>query len=107
MPTQPDAPWTTESFLAWEDRQEFKHAFDGQHFLPVPAGTLARQDIMIRPRSVLDRVPAGSRFPASHAMRPRIGARVRYPDVVVRAGPPWQPPRKPAATTRRLARAHP
>jgi len=25
-----DLPWTTESFLAWEDRQEGKYEFDGR-----------------------------------------------------------------------------
>jgi hypothetical protein len=34
MDTVLDRPWTTESFLAWEDRQEFKYEFDGRHVIP-------------------------------------------------------------------------
>ena len=30
--------WTTERFLAWEDRQEGKYEFDGQQVIPMMGG---------------------------------------------------------------------
>ena len=82
-----DRPWTTESFLAWEDRQEGKYEFDGRDVIPMVGGSLAHQDIVIRLRVLLDRLLADSPFQVSHAMRLRIGPRIRTPDVVVCAGP--------------------
>ena len=46
MDTVLDRPWTTESFLAWEDRQEFKYEFDGQRVIPMTGGSVAHQRIV-------------------------------------------------------------
>jgi Uma2 family endonuclease len=80
-------PWTTETFLAWEDHQEGKHEFDGRHVIPMTGGSLAHQDIVFNLRGLLGRLLADRPFRAAHEMRLRIGARIRYPDVLVCAGP--------------------
>ena len=46
MDTVLDRPWTTDSFLAWEDRQEGKHEFDGRHAIPMTGGSVAHQEIV-------------------------------------------------------------
>ena len=38
--------WTTDRFLAWEDRQEGKHEFDGQQVIPMTGGSVAYQRIV-------------------------------------------------------------
>jgi Uma2 family endonuclease len=87
MDTVLDRPWTTETFLAWEDRQEGKYEFDGRNVVPMTGGSLAHQDIVFNLRGVLGRLLAAKPFRAAHEMRLRIGTRIRYPDVVVFAGP--------------------
>jgi len=87
MDTVLDRPWTTETFLAWEDRQEGKHEFDGRNVIPMTGGSLAHQEIVFNLRGLLSRLLSGGPFRAVHEMRLRIGTRIRYPDVVVFAGP--------------------
>jgi Uma2 family endonuclease len=87
MDTVLDRSWTTETFLAWEDKQEGKHEFDGRRVILMTGGSLAHQDIVFNLRATLGRLLAGSPFRAAQEMRLRIGDRVRYPDVVVFAGP--------------------
>ena len=87
MDTVPDRPWTIDAFLAWEDRQEAKYEFDGQRVIPMTGGSVAHQDIVHNPRGLLGRLLADRPFRVGHEMRLRIGTRVRYPDVVVCAGP--------------------
>jgi len=87
MDTVLDRPWTAETFLAWEDRQEGKHEFDGRRVIPMRGGSLAHQDIVFNLRTLLGRLLAGHPFRAVHEMRLRIGAHIRYPDVLVCVGP--------------------
>jgi Uma2 family endonuclease len=87
MDTVLDRPWTTETFLAWEDRQEGKHEFDERRVIPITGGSLAHQDIVFNLRTTLALLLAGSPFRATQEMRLRIGDSVRYPDMVVFAGP--------------------
>jgi Uma2 family endonuclease len=87
MDTVLDRPWTTKAFLAWEDRQEGKHEFDGRHVIPMTGGSVAHQEIVFNLRVLLGRLLTDLPFRALHEMRLRIGRRVRYPDVVVFAGP--------------------
>ncbi|HEX4171687.1 MAG TPA: Uma2 family endonuclease, partial [Acetobacteraceae bacterium] len=87
MNTLLDRSWTTESFLAWEDRQEGKYEFDGRKVIPVTGDSLAHQDIVFNLRGVLGRLLAGQPFRIGQKIRLRIGTRIRYPDVVVCAGP--------------------
>jgi hypothetical protein len=53
MDTVLDRVWTTETFLAWEDKQEGKHEFDGRRVIPVTGASLAHQDIMFNLRMLL------------------------------------------------------
>jgi Uma2 family endonuclease len=87
MDTVQDRPWTTESFLAWEDKQEGKYEFDGQKVIPMTGGSFAHQDIVFNLRGVLGRLLAGRPFRVGQEMRLRIGSRIRYPDVLVCTGP--------------------
>ncbi len=81
-----DRRWTPESFLAWEDRQEFKHEFDGQRVIPMTGGSLAHQRIIGNLWMVLLALLGNGSMTAVLEMRLRIGARIRYPDVAVYAG---------------------
>lgn len=87
MDTVLDRPWTTESFLAWEDRQEGKYEFDGHRVIPMTGGSFAHQDIVFNLRGLLGRLLADRPFRIGQEMRLRVGTRVHYPDVVVCAGP--------------------
>ncbi len=86
MDTLVDLPWSTESFLAWEDQQEGNHEFDGCQAVPMTGGSVAHQEIIFNLRTVLARLLAGTSLRALHEMRLRIGTRVRYPGVIVFSG---------------------
>jgi Uma2 family endonuclease len=87
MDTVLDRPWTTERFLAWEDRQEGKHEFDGQQVIPMAGGSLAHQRIIANLWVALTGLLGNRALMVVQEMRIRAGARVRYPDVLVCAGP--------------------
>jgi Uma2 family endonuclease len=87
MDTVLDRPWTTETFLAWEDRQEGRYEFDGRDVIPRTGGSIAHQRIVFNLCSVLMHLLGASALMAMQEMRLRIGTRIRYPDVVVCAGP--------------------
>jgi hypothetical protein len=81
MDTVLDRSWTIESVLAWEDRHEGKHQFDGREPVPMTGGTVAHQRIVfnlcLSPMSLL----GGRALMALYEMRVRAGTSVRYPDV--------------------------
>ena len=87
MDTVLDRPWTTESFLAWEDRQEFKYEFDGRHVIPMTGGSIAHQRIVFNLCLALIGLLGDRALMAVQEMRLRIGSRIRYPDVALCAGP--------------------
>ncbi len=87
MDTVLNRPWTTEAFLAWEDRQEGKHEFDGRDVVPMTGGSLAHQRIVLNLGMALLGLLDGRPLMSAQEMRLRIGAKVRYPDVIVCAGP--------------------
>jgi Uma2 family endonuclease len=87
MDTVLDRPWTTESFLAWEDRQEFKYEFDGQRVIPMSGGTVAHQRIVFNLCLTLMGLLGEKPLLAVQEMRLRIGRQIRYPDVAICAGP--------------------
>jgi Uma2 family endonuclease len=90
MDTVLDRPWTTETFLAWEDRQEGRYEFDGRDVIPMTGGSFAHQDIVFNLRGLLGRLLADQPFRVGQEMRLRIDTRVRYPDVLICAGRPDQ-----------------
>jgi hypothetical protein len=81
-----DRPWTTESFLAWEDQQDGKFEFDGRDVVPMTGGSLAHQRIVFNLCLVLMELLRGRPFTTVQEMRLRAGTRIRYPDVLVCAG---------------------
>ena len=87
MDTVLDRPWTTESFLAWEDRQEFKYEFDGRRVIPMTGGSIAHQRIVFNLNLALMGLLGDRAMMAIQEMRLRAGTAIRYPDVVVCAGP--------------------
>jgi len=87
MDTVLDQPWTIESFLAREDRQEFKYEFDGQRVIPMTGGTLALQRIVANIWLALLGLLDGKSLMGVQTMRLRIGGQIRYPDVAICAGP--------------------
>nr|WP_294508939.1 Uma2 family endonuclease [uncultured Rhodopila sp.] len=82
--------WTTERFLAWEDKQEGKHEFDGRKVVPMTGGSIAHQRIVFNLCLSLMGLLGDRPFIAIHEMRIRTGASVRYPDVVVCGTPQHQ-----------------
>jgi Uma2 family endonuclease len=83
MDTLLNKPWTLDSFLAWEDRQEGKHEFDGQAIIPMTGGSIAHQRIVVDAMITLLRLLAASTFEPVQEMRLRCGGKVRYPDILV------------------------
>lgn len=80
-------PWTVERFLAWEDRQEGKHEFDGTTIIEMTGGTRAHQRIAFNLARLLDDLLDPDRFEVVQEMRITNGRQVRYPDVTVCAAP--------------------
>jgi Uma2 family endonuclease len=87
MDNVPDRPWTTETFLAWEDRQEGRHEFDGHKLIPMTGGCIAHQRIVGNLWVTLMRILGDRGLMPVLEMRLRAGTRIRYPDVTVCAGP--------------------
>jgi hypothetical protein len=58
MDTVLDWPWTTETLLAWEDRQERKFAFNRRDFIPMTGGSFGHQDSVFNRRRLLGRLLA-------------------------------------------------
>lgn len=79
-------PWTIDCFLAWEDKQEGRHEFDGVRILEVTGGSRAHQRIVSNLVRLLEDALDPARFDAVPEMRLEVGGRVRYPDVSVVAG---------------------
>ncbi len=79
-------PWTIEHFLAWEDRQEGRHEFDGLRITEVTGGSRDHQRIISNLVRLLEDALDLARFDPVAEMRLEIGGRIRYPDVSVVAG---------------------
>ena len=86
MDTVLDRFWTTDTFLAWENRQGDKYEFDGREIIPMTGGSVAHQRIVFNLLlSLAGRL--GDRFQmVVQEMRLRIGSQIRYPDVVIGTG---------------------
>jgi Uma2 family endonuclease len=83
MDTVLDRPWTTETFLAWEDRQEGKYEFDGRNVIPMTGGSIAHQRIVGNLWAALMGLLVDRGLMAVLEMRLRAGPRIRYPDVLI------------------------
>ena len=78
--------WTVDAFLAWEERQEGKHEFDGRHVIPMTGGSRAHQRIIFNLLTLLTRGLDPERFDSVQEMRILADGKVRYPDVCVVEG---------------------
>ncbi len=87
MDTVLDHTWTVESFLAWEDRREFKYEFDGRGPVPTTGGSLAHQRIVVNLCFALMTLLEGLLYQVAQEIRLRIDRRVRYSDAAIFAGP--------------------
>jgi Uma2 family endonuclease len=79
-------PLTVERFLAWEDKQEGRHEFDGTQVLEMTGGSRAHQRVVINLVRLLEDALAPDRFDVVPEMRIDVGGKIRYPDVSVVAG---------------------
>jgi Uma2 family endonuclease len=81
-------PWTLEEFLAWEERQELRHEFDGIEPVAMPGGTANHELIGARLRTLLllrlDGKPCRAWGPT---MKIAVNERIRYPDAFVNCTP--------------------
>jgi len=75
--------WTMDRFLAWEDKQEGKHEFDGLRVIPMTGGSLGHQRIVFNLMVALMALVEGKALHAAHEMRVRMGSKVRYPDACI------------------------
>ena len=87
MDTVLDWTRTTETFLAWEDRQEGRYEFDGRDIVPMTGGSYAHQRIVINLWLALTALLGDPPPRIAQEMRLRIGSQIRYPDVLVSAEP--------------------
>ena len=86
-------PWTTEQFLAWEERQELRYEFDGFQAIAMVGGTAAHSAIQ---RNLIYALTGGLRGkpcqPHGSELKIRVADRpIRYPDAFVVCTP--VPPR--------------
>ena len=79
-------PWTVERFLAWEDKQEGRHEFDGACITELTGGSRAHQRLVFNLLRLLADGLDPARFDAAQEMRFDVGGKVRYPDLAVVAG---------------------
>src|SRR5690242_9563517 len=79
-------PWTIDRFLAWEDKQEGRHEFDGLRIIEVTGGSRDHQRIISNHIRLLEDALDPARFDVVSEMRIDVGGRIRYPDVSVTAG---------------------
>jgi Uma2 family endonuclease len=86
-------PWTTEQFLAWEERQELRYEFDGFQPIAMAGGTAAHAAIQ---RNLIVALGVGLRGkpcqPYGSELKIKVADRpIRYPDAFVVCTP--VPPR--------------
>jgi Uma2 family endonuclease len=81
-------PWTIEQFLAWEERQELRHEFDGVQPVAMTGGTLRHEIIGGTLRALLRERLAGKPCRAfGPTAKIEANGRIRYPDAVVSCTP--------------------
>jgi Uma2 family endonuclease len=80
--------WTLETFLEWEERQEFRYEFDGVEPIEREGATEAHASIQVGILGVV-----GSRLKGppcritGSSLKLRIGDRIRYPDAMILCSP--------------------
>jgi len=83
-------PMSVAEFLAWEERQELRHEFDGFRPVAMTGGTFAHDRITFNLQKALDaRLSGGPCKPCGPNVKIIAAAgKVRYPDAVVTCSPP-------------------
>jgi len=88
---------TMEQFLAWEDRQELRHEFDGFQPVAMTGGTAAQAAVL---RNILVSLTGRLRGqpcqPYGSELKIEVAGRIRYPDAFVVCVP--VPPRSTVVT---------
>ncbi len=79
-------PCTVDRFLAWEDKQEGRHEFDGSRVMEMTGGSRAHQRIISNLVRLLEDALDPDLFDAVPEMRLEVEGKIRYPDVAVVAG---------------------
>ncbi len=81
-------PWTVAEFLAWEERQEFRHEFDGLRPIAMVGGTLNHSIIALNIAGTLrDRLRGKPCRAFVEGVKIEVAGSIRYPDVVVTCSP--------------------
>ncbi len=75
--------WTVDRFLAWEDKQEGKHEFDGTRIIEMTGGSRRHQRIVFNLQQFLIGALDPESYDVIQEMRTTNGVQVRYPDLVV------------------------
>jgi len=85
-------PMTLEQFLAWEERQETRHEFDGVRAQAMAGGTAAHAAIQVNLITALRTHLRGKPCrPFGSELKIEVAGRIRYPDAFVVCAP--VPPR--------------
>ncbi len=85
-------PMTLVEFLAWEERQELRHEFDGFAPVAMTGGTRAHETISVNLLAALATRPRGGPCRAYGSnLKVEAAGRVRYPDAFVARGGPGAP----------------
>jgi Uma2 family endonuclease len=79
-------PWTINRFLAWEDKQEGRHEFDGSRIVEMTGSSRAHQRIISNLIRLLEDTLDPNLFDAVPEMRVEVEGKIRYLDVAVVAG---------------------
>jgi Uma2 family endonuclease len=81
-------PMTLTDFLAWEERQELRHEFDGVAVSAMTGGTYEHDAITYNIRKALDsRLEGKSCRPCGPNLKIIVQGKVRYPDCMVTCTP--------------------
>jgi Uma2 family endonuclease len=81
-------PMTLAEFLAWEERQELRHEFNGFQPVAMTGGTLRHEAIGFTLRALLyQRLRGGRCRPWGPNSKIQVQGRIRYPDALVSCTP--------------------
>jgi Uma2 family endonuclease len=81
-------PWTIETFLAWEERQELRYEFDGFQPVAMTGGTFEHDAIQVNLVTTLsNRLRDRPCRVHGNGLKIRVMGSIRYPDAFVTCSP--------------------
>lgn len=81
-------PMSVQEFLAWEERQELRHEFDGFRPVAMTGGTFAHDRICLNlAASLVTRLRGKPCRPSGSNLKVEVMESIRYPDAFVTCGP--------------------